>query len=105
MTEENEVDRPDAEVEPERILLPLPYVIEERGLRDELVRLNGTWASGRLSVISIPRPGGGWIFLSGQKTLFSNFAERAFVMGEDNARRLVERCPTVLEGAKVIFKV
>ena len=85
-------------------VLPLPYVIEGRALRGELKRLNGSWAIGPLSVVSIPRPGGGWVFLSGRKTLFSNFVDRAYLMGEDDAYRLIQECPNVLKGAKVLIR-
>ena len=95
---------PGEEEEPESLVLPTPCVIEERALRDELKRLNGTWAIGRLSVISIPRPGGGWIFLSGRTTLFSNFRERAYLLGEDDAYRLIQECPNVLKSAKILIR-
>ncbi len=98
--DENQI--PGEEEEPESLVLPTPCVIEERALRDELKRLNGTWAIGRLSVISIPRPGGNWIFLSGKKTLLTNFRERAYQMGEDDAERLIKIFPNLLKDARIL---
>ena len=83
-------------------VLPTPYVAEERALRKELERLNGTWTAGSSAVIVVPRPGGGLVYLSGRGTLLSIFRERAFVMGESQARRLAQRYATVLAGAEVV---
>lgn len=96
---------PGDEGEPEEMVLPLPYVAEERALREELERLNGTWTDGPLSVIRVPRPGGsGWIYLSGPETLFTNFVERAYVLAEDDAKRLIGSYPVVLRCAEVVVR-
>lgn len=91
--------------EAEATVLPTPYVTEERDLRAELERLNGTWADGLPSVITLPRPGGGlWIYLSGMTTLFTNFVERAYVLGEEDARRIILRYPALLGHAEVVAR-
>lgn len=96
---------PGDEGEPENDVLPSPYVAEERALRDELVRLDGILSVGPLSVIAVPRPGGsGHVYLSGRETLLTSFIERAYEMGEDDARRLVQRYPTVLVWAEVVVR-
>lgn len=96
--------QPGDEAEVENDVLPLPLVADERALRAELDRLDGTWTEGPLSVIAVPRPGGGQVYLAGQTTLFSNFSERAYVMGEEQAGRLVQRFPLVLGGAEVVVR-
>src|SRR4051794_5742585 len=97
-----EADDPGAKAEVEEIVLPTPYVAEERALRKELERLNSTWTAGSMSVIAMPRSGGGWIYLAGRETMFTNFLERAYVLGTRDAWRLVGRYPAVLKGAEVI---
>jgi hypothetical protein len=94
----------EAGEEYEEFVLPTPYVAEERALRSELERLNGTRTNGKLSVIKIPRSGGGWIYLSGLTTLFSNFWERAYGLGANDSEHLIKKCPTVLKGAKVVLR-
>lgn len=89
----------------ERVVLPTPYALEEISLYIELEHLNGTWTGGKPSIIRVPRPGGsGWIYLSGRRTLYTLFFERAYVLGENDALRLIERYPRVLEGAKVVVR-
>ena len=100
----DEIPCEEIEGEPESLVLPMPYVIEERALRGDLERLDGTWTEGPVLVITIPRPGGGHVYLCGTKTLFSNFVERAYVMDEENARRIVLEYPTLLEGAKILVR-
>lgn len=95
-------ERPGDEADHRNDVLPLPCVVEERFLREEMDRLDGTWANGPPSIIAVLRPGGsGHIYLSGLETLFSAFVERAYRLGEDDASRLVGRCPTVLANAEV----
>jgi hypothetical protein len=79
-------------------------LVEERDLKAAFERLNGTWAIGPLSVITIHRLGGGWIFVSGQKAMFSNFVERAYLLDEHDAYRLIQMCPNVLKDAKILIR-
>lgn len=96
--------RPGHEAEAEKDVLPMPYVVEKRALWAELEQLDGTWTDGPPSIIAVPRPGGGHVFLSGRTILFTSFAERAYVLGAEVARRLVQTYPAVLEGAEVVVK-
>jgi hypothetical protein len=74
---------------------------QERALRNDLNRLDKTETVGPLSMITVPRPKGGDVYLSGIPYLFSNFSERAYMIGEHTAHELIIKHPVLLKDAKV----
>jgi hypothetical protein len=70
-------------------------------LRDQLHRLDGTEPDGSPCVIYRPRD---MAYLSGNPYLFSSSHDRAYVLGERTAEKLVEAFPLTLEGARIIVR-
>jgi hypothetical protein len=70
-------------------------------LRDQLHRLDGTAPDGSPCVIYRERD---MAYLSGNPYLFSSGHDRAYVLGERTAERLIAAFPLTLEGARIIVR-
>ena len=68
-----------------------------------LRRMNGKPFRGRRCAITVPQDGQR-LYLSGTPYLFSAFSERAYELGTDQAKKLIERCPLLLGKAEVIVR-
>jgi hypothetical protein len=79
-----------------------PEEVEKQALREDMNLLDGSESVGPLSYVTVPRPQGGVVYLSGMPYLFSNFGERAYMIGEHTAHELVVKYPLALKGAVVV---
>lgn len=70
-------------------------------LKDELSKMDGKPFDGARSIIFFPfaTP---TKYLSGLPYLFSYFPERAYELGENTAKQLIEDYPGVLAGATIL---
>ena len=88
--------------------LPITYMARtpeqqaERDLRDDMDRLDGSVPVGELSYITMKRPSGGTVYLSGRPYLLTSYPDRAYIVGEHTAHELIVKHPLVLMDAVVV---